>query len=123
MMIDKINELRHADVEIAKMQKYRADLVDIISKDLECKLGGSKAHTFEGFKATIKRPLNLKIDLDQWEAIKKDLPVNHRPVKTKTELDITAYNALAKFCKDDYIKVSQAVTATPGKVSVKLEVV
>lgn len=74
------------------------------------------------FKVNVSYPMNRKIDLTVLDAISADaLPEALRPIKTVRELDIKKMRTLREAHPDMYRLFSAAMTATPGKVAVKVE--
>lgn len=82
--------------------------------------------TFEGAddrgscKVTLERPLYHKVDAKVWEKVRKKLPVALRKtlMRTKYELALKEAKRLATEDKALWLVAAEAVTSTPGKVSV-----
>lgn len=83
---------------------------------------GSFTAKIEGFKVKVDYPIHRKVDFALLDAISADaLPEEMRPVKTVRELDVKQMRNLQNNEPEMYRLFAAAMTATPGKVSVKVE--
>jgi len=73
-------------------------------------------------KIEVERPLYHKVDAEVWERVRKSLPAPLRKtlMRTKYELALKEAKRLADEDNATWLIAAEAVTSTPGKVSVKL---
>lgn len=83
--------------------------------------GGSKTSHLEGYKLTIKRPINRCFDLGQWAVVCAQIPQDLWPVETKTVLDEKGCVWLKQNNPDLWKLASQAITEKPGKPGFTIE--
>tara|TARA_R110000796_G_scaffold152064_2_gene268521 strand:- start:1193 stop:1573 length:381 start_codon:yes stop_codon:yes gene_type:complete len=106
-----------------KCKAERISLEEQIAPFLKCDLGKTKTYTKEGFRVNVKRPVSFKLDSEIFEEVKKGIPYEDLPIKTKTEIDVKAYEYTRLNNPSVFKKISEAVTMTSGKVAIKAEVV
>ena len=94
-----------------------------LAEALEVPEEGSKTHKTEAHKITVGQPIYRKVDETAWAKVKDKIPENLRPVKVKIEADATGCKYLAKSEPALWKKIASAFTATPGKVSIKVEII
>lgn len=86
-----------------------------------CKDEGSQTVKPDGYKVTITGRMNRTIDEAAWDSVSGKIPANLSPVKYRPSLD----NRGLKYLRDNepeiYQIVSEAITAKPGKPSIKVE--
>jgi hypothetical protein len=82
---------------------------------------GTKAQSTENYKVTVGQPVYRKLYAPVWETVKGKIDPALHPVKTKIEADATGCKYLAKNEPDLWKAIAPAFTATPGKVSIKVE--
>jgi len=84
-----------------------------------------KSKTFNdkelGYKTNISKNIYVKLDQDMYKSIRNDIPAELRPEKIIFELDSKGYKWLEENKEEIYKKVSDCVTVTPGKTTVKVE--
>ena len=108
------------------------DMVDSLKKelaDIENELldmvgvnpYGSKTTCLEGYKVTVKCPINRTIDGDKWEEIRDRIPPEMWPVKMKVEPDDKGCTWLAENRLDLWVLAAQAITEKPGKPGFTVE--
>lgn len=73
------------------------------------------------FKITIKKNITIKLDQDAYLEIRSSIPENLRPEKITFSIDTKGYEWLKENNREIYLKVSDCVTETEGKISVKVE--
>jgi len=98
----------------------RIKIEDEISQALDAKDEGSITHKVEPYKVTLSQPIYRKIDLGIWETVKHDMPAESWPIKVKIEVDDAGCKWLAKERPDLWSIAAKAITATPGKIGVKV---
>jgi len=101
-------------------KEARIKIEEEISQALDTKTEGAVTHRVEPYKVTLTQPIYRKIDLGVWETIKHNLPAEAWPIKTKIEVDDTGCKWLAKERPDLWAIAAKAITATPGKIGVKV---
>jgi hypothetical protein len=98
----------------------RIKIEDEISQALDAKDEGAITHKVEPYKVTLTQPIYRKIDLAIWETVKHNMPAEAWPIKTKIEVDDAGCKWLAKERPDLWSIAAKAITATPGKIGVKV---
>jgi hypothetical protein len=98
----------------------RIKIEDEISQALDAKAEGAITHKVEPYKVTLTQPIYRKIDLAIWGTIKHNLPAEAWPIKTKIEVDDAGCKWLLKERPDLWAIAAKAITATPGKIGVKV---
>jgi hypothetical protein len=101
-------------------KEARIKIEDEISQALDAKAEGAITHKVEPYKVTLTQPIYRKIDLGVWETIKHNLPAEAWPIKTKIEVDDAGCKWLLKERPDLWKIAATAITATPGKIGVKV---
>lgn len=82
---------------------------------------GTKNQSTENYKVTVGQPVYRKLDVAAWDKVRDICPPHMQPIKVKIEADATGCKYLAKNEPDVWKAISAAFTATPGKVSIKVE--
>jgi hypothetical protein len=82
---------------------------------------GSKTTRLEGYKVTVKCPINRTIDGDKWEEVKGRIPSEMWPVRLKLEPDAKGCTWLAENRPDLWGIAAQAITEKPGKPGFTIE--
>jgi len=82
---------------------------------------GTKAHKTENYKITVGQPVYRKLDILVWDKVKGKIDPKLHPIKTKIEADATGCKYLANNEPEIWKAIAPAFTATPGKVSIKVE--
>jgi hypothetical protein len=101
-------------------KEARIKIEEEISQALDAKTEGAITHKVEPYKVTLTQPIYRKIDLAIWETIKHNLPAEAWPIKTKIEVDDARCKWLLKERPDLWAIAAKAITATPGKIGVKV---
>jgi hypothetical protein len=101
-------------------KKVRIQIEDEISQALEAKDEGSITHKVEPYKVTLSQPIYRKVDMGVWETIKGSIPMEAWPLKMKVEVDDTGCRWLMENRPDLWRIAATAITATPGKIGVKV---
>jgi hypothetical protein len=82
---------------------------------------GTKTQSTENYKVTVGQPITRKLDVAAWETVKGKIAPALHPVKIELKADATGCKYLAKNEPDVWKAIAPAFTATPGKVSIKVE--
>ena len=82
---------------------------------------GTKAHKTENYKVTVGQPVYRKLDILVWDKVRDLCPPHMQPIKVKIEADATGCKYLANKEPEIWKAIAPAFTATPGKVSIKVE--
>ena len=98
----------------------RIKIEDEISQALDAKDEGSITHKVEPYKVTLSQPIYRKVDMAVWETIKGFIPMEAWPLKMKIEVDDTGCRWLMENRPDLWKIAATAITATPGKIGVKV---
>jgi hypothetical protein len=98
----------------------RIKIEEEISQALDIKTEGAVTHRVEPYKVTLTQPIYRKIDLAIWETVKHDMPAEAWPIKVKIEVDDAGCKWLLKERPDLWSIAAKAITATPGKIGVKV---
>ena len=98
----------------------RIKIEDEISEALDAKAEGSITHKVEPYKVTLSQPIYRKMDWEMWKTIKGDIPAELWPVKMKLEVDDAGCRWMMENRPDLWAIVAKAITATPGKIGVKV---
>lgn len=86
-----------------------------------CKDEGSQTHKPDGYKVTITGKVNRTLDAAAWGSVADKVPANLSPVQYKPSLDARGLKYLKSNEPEIYRIVAEAITAKPGKPSVKVE--
>lgn len=79
---------------------------------------GSKTYNDGDWKVTVKAPVNRRMDWDIWNSIKAEIPSDLWPVEMKFILDEKGVKWIQANDPQTFGILSQALTTTPGAVSV-----
>jgi hypothetical protein len=107
-MVDKLKE------ELVSIENELLNLVEINPT-------GSKTTRLEGYKVTVKCPINRTIDGDKWEEVKDSIPAEMWPVRVKLEPDNKGCTWLAENRPDLWGIAAKAITERPGKPGFVIE--
>lgn len=108
----------------ARIKELQDELVEIEAEMLtmvESKEGGSKTSHLDGYKITVKRPINRTIDGDAWERVKEQIPVDLRPIKVKIEPDAKGCDWLRENRPELWAIAAEAITESLGKPGFTIE--
>jgi alkylated DNA repair dioxygenase AlkB len=125
-LITQLEQARTALAEAqARCSELEQELYEAIQPELTKPEGQETIHQF-GYSITVNRPMNWKLDSDKYYKLASEMPEHMQFHRTKLELDKKAYNAILSMKDNPEIKkfikkIQDCVTATPGKVSVKVE--
>lgn len=114
-MCERLAEAKRAE---SRARDERVKIEEAIAAELECPVDGSKTHKLEGWKVTIKRPVNRRLDAEAWDRVKASIPPEWHPVEYKPSLSATGCKWLAKNEPEAWARCAEAITETEGKVSV-----
>jgi hypothetical protein len=85
--------------------------------------GGSKTTKADGYKITVKRPINRTIDGEAWDAVKDTIPSEMWPVRVKIEPDPKGCEWLAHERPDMWAVAAKAITEREGKAGFTIEAI
>ena len=85
--------------------------------------GGSKTNNVDGYKITVKRPINRTIDGEAWERIKDRIPTDLHPIRVKVEPDAKGCDWLRENRPELWVIAAEAITERPGKAGFTVEAV
>ena len=102
----------------AAARDRRVEVELAIAAELACERDRSKTHKLDGWKVTLKRPVNRRLDVKAWDRIKGDIPEELRPVEYKPAINASGCKWLAENDPETWAKCAEAITETEGKVSV-----
>jgi hypothetical protein len=105
-----------------RARELRIKIEGEIAQAFDVPMEGTKTHQTENYKVTMGQPITRKIDPAEWDFVKEHVPSNMHPVKVKIEADPAGCKYLVNNAPEMWNKIASAFTATPGKVSVKVEV-
>ncbi len=108
----------------AKIKELQDELAEIEAEMLtmvESTEGGSKTNHLEGYKITVKRPINRTIDGEAWERVKEQIPVDLRPIKVKIEPDAKGCDWLRENRPELWTIASEAIREKEGKPGFTIE--
>ncbi len=105
-----------------KATKKRIELEEQIFDSVRnqiIKSEGQETLEIDNYKLTVNQPMNYKLDEEKYRALAESLPEECQFHRVKLEIDKRKFQEVknSKFGK----KISDCVTCTPGKVSVKIE--
>lgn len=82
---------------------------------------GQKTYTADGWKITVKAPLILTMDWNQWEQTKTSIPESLWPVEMKAVLDEKGVKWLHNNEPELYRILAECLTVKPGAVQVTVQ--
>lgn len=100
-----------------EMLKIELELLD----EVESVDGGSKTSRLDGYKITVKKPINRTIDGEAWEQVKERIPAALWPIRVKVEPDPKGCDWLAENRADLWLIASEAITERAGKPGFTIE--
>lgn len=91
---------------------------------VECPAEGSKTYRGGAYKVTVTGNVHRKVDEAALSAVREKLgeAIFDKAFKFKPEVSVTGIKYLRDNEPELYLVASQAITATPGKSSVRVEV-
>lgn len=95
-------------------REIAAKIQELTGHDAE----GQKTFEDDGWKVTVKVPMNRTMDWKQWEHTKDSIPDMLRPVVLKPTLDEKGVKWLQHNEPDMYKTLSACLTVTPGAVQI-----
>lgn len=107
--------------EEARDRRVKAEVA--LSDLLECDRDASRTHTVAdgAYRVTVKRPVNRRLDVKAWDAIKDRLPQEVWPVVYKPALDDKGCRWLAQNDPSAWAICAGAVSESDGKVAVTVK--
>lgn len=90
------------------------------------KTDGSKTYTFTDaagaeVKFTVKRSVDHKLDLAEWERVRDSIPAELQPIRTKLEPEMKGYTWLRENNPDVYQIAVRALVTKPGRASISFK--
>jgi hypothetical protein len=117
-----VDDLWAAKQAESEAKTKRIELEEELIALLGAKEEGQQKHIIGDYKVTIEGKLLRKIDWKAFDAnIASKIPVAMHPVKMIRELDVTGVKYLANNEPQLYRLLSSALTVTPAKTYVKIE--
>lgn len=115
--------LMHRKERIKALQAEAAEIEAEIAAKVGTKDEGSFSVKCDGYKVTTSQPINRTVNAEMARDLYHRLPkeIAEAVFTWKPSLSLSIYRDLEKFQPDTFREVSRAVTAKPGKVSVKVE--
>jgi hypothetical protein len=91
---------------------------------VDCPAEGSKSHRGQQYKVTVTGNVHRKVDEAALSAVREKLgeAIFDKAFKFKAEVSVAGIKYLRDNEPELYLVASQAITATPGKSSVRVEV-
>jgi hypothetical protein len=100
--------------ELLEIESQLFDLVESVED-------GSKVNHLDGYKITVKRPINRTINGEAWEQARDLIPAEMWPIKQKIEPDTAGCKWLAENRPELWLIASKAITEKPGKAGFSIE--
>lgn len=109
-----------ADEDAARARRLETEkkLIDIVGVRDE----GTTSIKSDYFRVTTTGKMNRSLDQELWEDIKGQLPHGFRPVRYKVEINLSELRSLEKYAPAEYRLFARALTVSPAKTSVSVEV-
>jgi len=117
----RLIELKLAEV---KATAERIDAETALLLLVDCPAEGSKTHRGQQYKVTVSGNVNRRVDEAALGAVRERLgpAMFERAFRFKPEVSVSGIKYLRDNEPELYVIASQAITATPGKSSVRVEV-
>lgn len=106
---------------IRELQDELLEIESLLLSEVESTEGGSKTNHVDGYKITVKRPINRTIDGDAWEAVKDKIPAGLWPIKMKVEPDPKGCDWLRENRPDLWAIAAEAIREKEGKAGFTIE--
>lgn len=126
---EKINELAQAYQVLKEQESHLKVEMQTISDQLVELVGtkeeGSVSAKTDAFKVTVTGKLNRSLDADKVQALASTLPapLYNRLFKFKPSLDLKEMRYVQNNEPDFWAHIAPAITAKPGKPSLKVEMI
>jgi hypothetical protein len=106
--------------------KYRIELEEKIFSSIRSRLKKSEGQeTIEdgNYSITVNQPMNYKLDAEKYRALAETLPEPLQFHRVKLEIDKTKYKNILELADQRLLsKIHECVSATPGKVSIAVNI-
>lgn len=103
----------------AKDERYKVESeIENLYGDFD---GMSTSFKEDKYKVSISKTMTTKLDQDKYIVVRQTIPSDLRPERIKFDLDKAGYDYLKANNKEIYTLVSDCVTFTPGKTTIKVE--
>jgi hypothetical protein len=99
----------------------RVQLGNEIAARLGAPTEGSQTHEVDGYKVTVRQPVNRRVDWEQFDKLTDGWEAQQLPVIQKRELDAKGVRWLQDNMPEAYTQIAKAITATPGRVAVEIK--
>lgn len=106
---------------IKELQDELAQIENELLEMVESTEGGSRTSHAEGYKITVKRPINRTIDGDAWENVKARIPADLWPIRVKVEPDAKGCDWLRENRPELWAVAAEAITEKAGKAGFTIE--
>ena len=83
--------------------------------------GSSKTNHLDGYKITVKRPINRMIDGEAWAFVSGKIPIDLWPIRVKVEPDAKGCEWLRENRPELWAIAAEAITEKPGKAGFTIE--
>lgn len=118
-MIELIKQYIEAREVERKAIEKRVELAEKIANKLGKKDEGQVTHELDGYKITVKQPMNRKVDWQKFNEI--SFGKGHIPSKLKQELDEPGLKWVRENEPEYYKQLCEAITSKPGRVAVEVK--
>jgi hypothetical protein len=85
-------------------------------------LDSQKTHKFSGWKVTLSSPCSYRMDWRKWQEIRETVPDKDRPTKWIETIDKNLLKRIRTDQPESYAVVAEALTVTPNKPGVTVEI-
>ena len=108
---------------ISALQSELIEIEGLLLPLVESTEGGSRTNNVDGYKITVKRPINRTIDGEAWETVKARIPADLWPIRVKVEPDAKGCDWLRENRPELWVVASEAITERPGKAGFTVEAI
>lgn len=110
-----------AKARIKELQGEMLGIETALLAEVESVEGSSKTNHIDGYKITVKRPINRTIDGEAWVWVSGKIPVDLWPIKVKIEPDAKGCDWLRENRPELWAIAAEAITEKPGKAGFTVE--
>lgn len=98
-----------------------------VERELIARLGlpvldSQKTHKLPGWKVTLSSPCSFRMDWKKWQEIRDGVPDKDRPTKWIETIDKNLLKRIRSDQPESYALVAEALTVTPNKPGVTVEI-
>lgn len=99
-----------------------------VERELIARLGlppqdAQKTHKVPGWKVTLSSPVSYRMDWRKWQEIRDSVPDKDRPTKWIETIDKNLLKRIRADQPESYAVVAEALTVTPNKPGVTVELI